>query len=221
MKKKYMAFTFRYISNLIHLGHVIFLCCFFSITLLPSQAQAYKPEIGRVSASTGPFVFDSDVKNNNNNFYPRPRIGYSLLVEAIFAKKSGIEVGLFYLNKPYLRDDGTNFLIQKTTRMYITTSYRYWLCDYFSSAIGIFSSFTMGDPKTLEKSAGLPDDFKTSASSIANYGVDLSLRFEYEIDKKNGLNFDFRYSYSWTQEADELTNHLLAGIFYRRQIDVN
>ena len=134
----------------------LFVFTLLNLTLYAHSAMAYKPEMGRVSASTGPFLFTSDVQNSNENFYPTPRLGYSLLAEAIIAKRSGIEVGLFYINKHYLRDDGTNFLIQKTTRMYITTSYRYWLCDYFSSALGIFSSFTMGDPTTLEKSAGLP-----------------------------------------------------------------
>ncbi len=194
----------------------IVLCfSFFSIKTL-----AYVPEVGRVSASTGPFLFNSDSNTSNSNFYPNPRLGYSLIAEAIFAKNSGLEIGFFYLQKPYFRNDGPNFLIQKTTRMYITTGYRYWWGPYFSTALGIFSSFTMGDAKNLDQSSALPADFKTSAETITNYGADVSFRFEYEIDQKNGLNLDMRYSYSWTKLSSEKADHVLVGLFYRRKIDI-
>lgn len=220
MRKKNNIFTNKFISILDHFRHGIFKLSIVTFIFYSHQSMAYKPEKGRVSASTGPFLFQSDVQREEENFYPKPRLGYSLMAEAIISKRAGVEIGLFYMNKHYLRNDGTNFIIQKTTRMYITTSYRYWLSNYFSTALGIFSSFTMGDPTTLEKTPGLPDDFRTSAESVANYGLDLSLRFEYEFDKKNGLNFDIRYSYAWTEQDNELLNHVLAGLFYRRQIDI-
>lgn len=219
MKKSSANFITVFIPNSLCLSYsILFTIVLFNIT---NKTYGYSPDIGQVSASTGPFLFRSDKGLSNDNFYPNARLGYSIIAEAIFAKNSGLEIGLFYLDKSYLRDDGTNFLIQRTTRMYITTGYRYWWSSFFSSSLGIFSSFTMGDADSIQSSPLLPEGFVTSAETITNYGLDLSARFEYEIDKFNGLNLDLRYSYSWTKLSSELTDHILIGFFYRRKLELN
>ena len=182
--------------------------------------MAYKAEVGRVSASTGPFLLHTDMQSKPLNFFDRPRYGWSLIAEGIFAKRSGLEIGLFYMEKPYVRVQDNNVLIQQRKRLHITTGYRYWWSSYFSTALGIFSAFSIGDNKDVRRDSGLAEDFESSANVITVYGADLSLRLEIDINKKDGIFFDTRYSMHFKPEDGERPNHLTLGIFYSHQIDV-
>lgn len=190
------------------------------VLTLSFSTQAYEPRVGKVTASIGPTLFITDQPTNSDSFYPNSRPSLALITEAVFAKNSGLEIGIFYLDKPYYRSSGSDFIIQKRKRMYITTGYRYWWCKHFSSALGIFSSFSMGNIKTIEATAGIDEDFKTSAQDITKYGIDGSMRFEFDVNKRDGIAFDMRYSYSYTSYSNERANHIMAGLFYTRDIEI-
>ncbi len=184
------------------------------------MVKAYEPEKGRISISTGPYIFYTDVQSKPKDFFDQPRLGFSLIAEAIFEKNRGLEIGFFYMEKPYLGKIGSDILIQQIKRVHITTGYRYWWNKHFSTALGIFSAFSIGDVKDSQRDPGLPIDFKTSAEVVTVYGADTSVRFEFDFDKKNGIVFDTRYSLHFKPEDGERPNHLTFGIFYIRQIDV-
>lgn len=212
-------FTGLIVTRSPHLGHLYFVL-FLIFTSAPVTVYAYKAEKGRVSASTGPFVLYTDMQSKPKDFFDQPRFGWSLIAEGIFAKNSGLEVGLFYMEKPYLRANGPNVLIQQIKRMHITTGYRRWWSTYFSTAVGIFSAFSIGDPKDSSRDSGLPSDYATSAEVVTVYGLDTSFRFEIDFNKKDSLFIDTRYALHFKPESGERPNHLTFGIFYSRQIDV-
>lgn len=155
-----------------------------------------------------------------DKFYENPEPGLSLIAEAILGERSGVEMGFFYFTKNYLRTSKDKYLIQKGKRVYITTGYRYWWASYFSTALNLYSSYTIGNTKDLFRSSGLPADFKTSAEKITNYGLDASLRYEYSFNKIHGLAMDTRYSYSVTAKDNEDSNTISIGIYYLREIPV-
>lgn len=182
-------------------------------------ATAYEPKPGKVTAAAGPFIYMGESLSTNEEFYSSPRLGFALISEAVVAKNSAIEIGLFYLNKPYYRIEGSQFIIQKIQRMYITTGYRWWWSKKLSSGVSLFSAFSMGGVKTTDQSPGLGRDFKTSAEEITNYGLDLSIRFENEFSSRDGVFIDLRYSHSLTTERGEQSNPIMLGVFYSRDID--
>ena len=194
---------------------------FFTTLLICEVSQAYKPKPGKVTAAAGPFFYASDSLSNNGDVYTRPRLGFALISEAVVAKNSAVEIGLFYFNKPYFRSEGSQFILQKIQRMYITTGYRWWWSKKLSSGVNLFSAFSMGDVETTQSSPGLDEDFKTSAEEITNYGLDVSVRFEHEFNPRDGIFIDLRYSYSLTVESGEKSNPVMLGLFYSRDIDAN
>lgn len=211
-------FTSLCIPSSLNTRHLYFIL--FIGILAPIDSYAYKADKGRITASTGPFVFYTDMQSKPTDFFDQPRFGGGLIAEGTFAKNQALEIGLFYMEKPYLRAEGSNILIQQIKRMHITTGYRYWWSPYFSTAAGIFSAFSIGDWKDVSRSSGLPVDYATSAQVVTVYGLDTSLRFEFDITKKDGIFFDTRYALHFKPEGGERPNHLTFGIFYSRQIDV-
>lgn len=195
------------------------LLVFLSTLIFCQISKAYKPEPGKVTAAVGPFMYMSDTLSNNGDVYESPKWGLALISEAVVAKNSAIEIGLFYLNKPYYRSDGSQFILQKIQRMYITTGYRWWWSKKLSSGINLFSAFSMGDVETTRSSPGIDETFRTSAEEITNYGLDISMRFEHEFNARDGIFIDLRYSYSLTAESGEQSNPIVLGIFYSRDID--
>lgn len=196
----------------------IYLCFLFMTFFHP--VFAYKPEKGRVSVSTGPYVFYTDMQSKPKDFFDQPRFGWGLIAEGVFAKKSGLEVGLFYMEKPYLLSENGNILLQQIKRMHITTGYRYWWSSYLSTGLGIFSAFSIGDWKDMRRDPGLSEGIATSAEVVTVYGMDASVRFEFDFSKKDGIIFDTRYALHFKPEKGERPNHLTFGIFYIRQVDV-
>ena len=192
---------------------------FFTIFMVCENSNAYKPKPGKVTTAAGPFVYVSDSLSNNGDVYTSPKLGFALISEAVVAKNSAIEIGLFYLNKPYFRSEGSEYILQKIQRMYITTGYRWWWSSKLSSGVNLFSAFSMGDVETLKTSPGIREEFKTSAEEITNYGLDLSIRYEHEFNPRDGIFIDLRYSYSLTAESGEQSNPIILGIFYSRDID--
>lgn len=186
----------------------------------PSSVLAYKAKAGRISASTGPFLLHTDMQSKPLEFFEQPRYGWSLIAEGTFAKRSGLEIGLFYMEKPYVRVQDANVLIQQRKRMHITTGYRHWWSSYFSTALGIFSAFSIGGNKDISRDPDLPLDFETSAEVITVYGADLSFRLEFDINEKDGIFLDTRYSMHFKPEDGERPNHLTLGLFYSHQVDV-
>ncbi len=196
---------------------------FILIFLIVPPCFAYQPKKGMISAATGPFLFTSSTKSNSpKGFYDKPKLGWGLVAEGILGEQSGLEIGLFYLDKLYLRhsDDKSEYLLQKVKRMYITTGYRYWWSQYLSTGLNLYSSFSMGDARDLHRGNSLGKDFKTTAEVVTEYGGDASVRFEFEIIKKHSLAIDLRYTHSFSAKDNEQLNQVISGVYYIRELDV-
>jgi len=135
-------------------------------------------------------------------------------------RSGGLEVGLFYFNKPYLRTRNDEVLIESIDRLYITTGYRRWWSNDFSTALGIFSSYSIGDAKTLVRTGPFPLDFTTSARKISEHGLDASIRFELESSKHHGVAIDLRYSFNLNPFSGEKANHYALNLTYIRRVKV-
>ena len=192
------------------------------VIFLPHKSYSYQPKEGKLSASFGPFIHHGDFRSRPEAFYDKSRLGWALVTEAVFAEDWALEVGLFYLKKPYLRETSERFLIEELDRLYITTGARRWWASFFSTGFNFFSSFSMGDPVVVASSGVIDDDFETLATrdSAAVYGLDLSARFELDLSSRDGIFLDLRYSYSLSSQGRDEANHMIIGIFYMREIRV-
>jgi len=220
MKKNLNAFIYSTVP-------AIFLSCYkpsaFLIIisfLFSLQAHAYRPEPGKISASTGPYFYNSDAQSKPELFYENPRVGWSLVAEAILGKSSGLEIGLFYFDKQYLRYDGEDYIIEAINRLYITTGYRHWWSRDFSTALGIYSAYSVGDVESITKTKPFPLSYGTSANEVAEHGLDASIRYEHEFSNKHGFVVDLRYSFNLNPKSGERANHYALNLGYIRRVKV-
>lgn len=183
-------------------------------------ANAYRPEPGKISASTGPYFYNSDMQSKPDQFYKDVRVGWSLVAEAILGKSSGLEIGIFYFDKPYLRFEGDDYLVESINRLYITTGYRHWWSRDFSTALGIFSSYSMGDVEKIFESKTFESDFISSAHDVSEHGLDASIRYEHEFTNKDGFVVDLRYSFNLNPKSGERANHYGLNLAYIRRVEV-
>jgi len=141
--------------------------------------------------------------------------GAGLIAQGDVDKNGGIEIALFYLDKFYLRRQGDDHITEKIKRMYVTTGYRHWFNKSFSSALAIYSSYSMGDARVVhdENTGG---DVPTTATEITEYGLDVSIQVELISNDELALVADSRYSQSLTAKSREDANvyGILLGLKY-------
>lgn len=181
------------------------------IWLSPGYSMAYKPKEGFLHGSIGPYFHRTNFGKYDDTATSPWSLGLNLNVEGALSKRSALEVGLFFIDKTYIRKappwSTSKLLIQKAKRTYITTGYRYWWKAYFSTALNFFSSYSMGDPKDLEGTSTDLDLYPTSAEDPAEYGFDFSFRYERQVATDRHLFADLRYSLGLTPQKDESTDH--------------
>jgi hypothetical protein len=179
---------------------VVFLIFIFSFT-----ARAHVPADGNIRASLGPYGYAT---HEWHNHFESPFMGgLGLLVEGDLNKHGGLEIGMFYINKVFsvTKDDQT--VTERAKRIYISMGYRHWWNKKNSVSLAFFSSYSMGDPKTLHSDfppGGAP---KTSASDMTEYGFDASYQHEPWSAGRWAAIVDLRYSYSVTPKGFEDSNH--------------
>ncbi len=170
------------------------LALFFSLTVF-----AHAPKTGTVYGTFGPYLYHTPAPTHS------PLLGgVALIAEGDVDKNGGVEIGLFYLHKPYFREKRGAFLVEKMKRMDITLGYRHWVSDRFSAALAFSTAYSMGDAQEIRKDAGLPTDFSTTASKITEYGVNLSLLSElHRFKNGDALTLDARYTYPLNGKSGE------------------
>lgn len=190
----------------------------FIIFLLSSGTLfAHEPKEGDLYVSLSPIAYRTLTASSRQNRSP-VQLGAALVTEGDLGRYGGLEIGLFYMNKYYVFDDGRNVLYEKIKRAYITTGYRHWLSDRLSAGLAIYSAYSMGDVVSIheDRRDRTGSDVKTSARSVAEYGLDGSILFEWWRSGNSAVFSDLRYGLALPQKKTEEADHigLMFGVKY-------
>ncbi len=177
---------------------------FWIIFLASAPVWAHTPREGDIRTSIGPYWYQTD--RRDHTFSPETQGGFGIITEGDVDDNGGIEVGVFYVRQFFsIQKDGRK-LGEFGKRIYITLGYRHWFSRQFSTGVGFFSSYAMGDSEIVNSDFAPNAQPKTSASDVTEYGFDFSLQWEPLTRDRLALVFDARYSLSVTPKPGEAAN---------------
>ena len=181
------------------------------------QAHAHETRDGRVHVSLGSLTYQTQYENDRDEVEAPIQGSLGLVVNGDVGEFGSLEVGMFYLDKLFLRELNNEVLVEKIKRLYMTIGYRRWVTDRFGIGLSAFTSYSMGDPDRIHSTSGGDPGFQTSAHDTSDHGVDAS--FLYEFYKKDGNIgvIDLRSSYSLSPREDEDGNHLALFIAFKKR----
>lgn len=189
---------------------------FFLMTMLffSATAATHEPVGGDIRATAAMFRLQSHARQDS--FQNPWKGGLGLVVEGDVDHNGGLEIGMLYMEKLFaIHRDGMT-VVEESKRMYISMGYRHWFNKRVSAAAAFFSSYQMGDGRTIRDDFPMGMTPKTSARDVTEYGFDLSVQYEPWSARNIALVLDGRYSWSVTPKPDEDANHYMAmvGIKY-------
>jgi hypothetical protein len=171
---------------------------------LSNISYAHQPAEGKVFGTFGPFVNHTQsiyTPEANTPFNP----GFGILAEGDLSDHGGIEIGLFVSQKDYKREFGSNGLVMtRVERIDIPMGYRYWLIPELSAALEFDSAFSVGDPSFLY--SNVTGDQSTTANTVAEYGIEFSIQYEFWTNQVFSLLADGRYTLSVSANPGEDAN---------------
>jgi hypothetical protein len=179
----------------------------FSFSIAAEYAKAYAPKEGSVNATLGPFIYKTRF-DGSGTAVRSPLFGdLGLIVNGDISDKGALEIAMFHMHKLFIREANENYLAEETELIHITMGYRRWLNEYFSLSWAFFSSYAIGDPRTVHSDFGLVNGIDTSARDSTEYGIDFSLQTEIWHRDRNSVILDTRYSRSVTAKPNESADH--------------
>ncbi|MBX3016398.1 MAG: hypothetical protein KF767_00810 [Bdellovibrionaceae bacterium] len=178
------------------------------IIIASGSVFAYDPEEGNINATLGPYTYRTPYNSPVPDVSSPMRGGYGLIATGDSNSKGSVELGMFYLDKLFLRDEGDDILAQKVEMIHITMGYRWWLRSWISASLGFFSAYPLGDPKDVFKRVAPGNFLDTSAMDFCEYGFDLALQVQVFGTQKFGIVFEPRYSWNVTPKAHEAADHV-------------
>ena len=184
-----------------------------SLVVYSNCANGHAPVAGDVYIYGGPLV-SRTITWSRESRRDSPFLGGGILVaEGDFDQDGGLEIGLLAVDKYYIRSRDDSALTQKIYRLDITTGYKRWLASFVGVGIGVYSAYSMGDPRTVGSEAGSnTTEYDTSATRTEEYGLDASLDAEIEFsDRVFGL-VGARYQISETRKRHESADLFCATI---------
>jgi hypothetical protein len=177
---------------------------FLLLTLFSFVCQAHVPTEGKISASLGPFLHRTHNLSSQNRGYSPFLVGAGLLVEGDVDGSGGVEIGLFYNHKTYLRQFSDGQIVEKVHKVTVPIGYRHWFSESFSAALLFSTSYSMGD-YVVVFSDTLSNE-TTSAREITEYGFEPSFQWEFWRDNQFALVADGRYFISANSKSGEDAN---------------
>jgi hypothetical protein len=181
-------------------------------------AHAYTPSEGKVVAMAGPMLYRTHADPVPAAADSPWASGIALVAEGDVDKNGGLELGMFYLNKEYFREDGGVLEIERAKRMYVTMGYRHWFTERISVAGAFSTGYTMGDAKVIHADAPNGRRPDTTAGETSEYGFDFSAQWEVWSQDKFAIVADLRYYAAITQKDHEDANHYGGLLGFRYQI---
>lgn len=184
------------------------------ITFAGSLAWAHKPNGGDIRATAS--MFRLQTHQYQDSFSSPWKSGLGLVTEGDVDDNGGLEISIFYMEKLFAVHRGGMSVVEESKRMYIAMGYRHWFNEKISAALAFFSSYQMGDGKTIRSDFPFGLAPKTSARDVTEYGFEASVQYEPWSAGNLAAVIDGRYSYSVTAKPGEDGNHymVLVGLKY-------
>lgn len=179
---------------------------FLAVFACGSPVPAYQPEEGNVNVTIGPYSYRTLYHSPTPALDSPSRGGYGIVATGDSNHKGSVELGIFYLDKLFFRDEGTDVLAESIQHVHITMGYRWWLLSWLSTSFTFFSAYPVGDPKIYYRHVSA-SYFDTSASDLTEYGFDGSIQAEVISLQKVGFVIEGLYSRSVTSKAHEAGDH--------------
>lgn len=197
--------------------HVLF--SLFSLTIfLAFKSYAYIPTEGNVTASYGLFLYKTNF-TGSDQMPTSPILGdFGFMTNGDITDKGSLEIALFHMNKIYYRNINDLFLAEKTELIHITLGYRRWISEKFSTGLGVYGAYSIGDYQTIHSDSNVDLQIDTSARDTVEYGLDFSVQYELWAKNKETVFTDLRYSYSISNKENEKGDHYSLFVGYRAMI---
>lgn len=188
------------------------LTIFSLISYLSFPALAYQPSEGNVTAYAG--FFGSQSNFSSNQASNSQMGGAALVANGDLNDKGSLEIGLFYLNKLYLREQSGLQLIEQAGLVHVTMGYRRWLSDIFSASLSLSTMYPIGEVQVVHNDFPANSGVETSARDTADYGADLAFTADFFKHETWNLVSEARYSFLFTKRDGEKADHygVLIGI---------
>lgn len=164
---------------------------------------AYSLKEGNVTALVGPYVYKSNFATTPTAAKSPVQTDVALVIQGDVSDHSALEIGLFHLDKIYLREAGQQSITEQTQLFHITMGYRYFFNPYLSLAAAFYSDYSMADPHIIHNDFAPGTELDTSARDTTEYGFDFSLQTELWSQQNIAVIADTRYALSVTNKANE------------------
>lgn len=187
----------------------------FCLIISSSSVFAYVPSEGNVAASFGPLVYRTNFAGSGSEVKSPVMSDFGFVVDGDVNDRGSLEIAMFHMNKLYFRDLGGSFVTEQAELMQIEMGYRRWLNTQISTGVTFFSTYSIGDPKTIHNDFAPANVLDTSARDITEYGLDLSIQAEIWAKEKAAVTLDARYAASVTNRPNERGDHYGIFLAYR------
>ncbi|MGE0633531.1 MAG: hypothetical protein AB7O96_14050 [Pseudobdellovibrionaceae bacterium] len=187
------------------------------ITHLSSECIfAHQPKEGKVTSTIAPFIYKTDFDKSDAGATSPYLGGWGFIVEGDANKNGGLEIGLFHMNKLFIREEAKKYIAEKTQVVHVTMGYRWWMGRYWSFSPAFYSAYSMGDVQVVHNDFTSGKEIDTSARDFTEYGFDFSTQYEFSSQDPYFWVIDVRYSRSVTAKDHEFSNHygILIGFKY-------
>lgn len=184
--------------------------------LFPDVSFAYTAKEGNVTATFAPYFYQTRFQETDSGAKSPLLGGFGLIILGDANEKGSLEIGLFHTDKVYLREQSAKYIAQQVKLLQITMGYRWWLSQVWSTSLTFSSSYPMGDPTIVHNDFTSGTRPTTSAEDLTEYGVDLSVQYEFWQKDRWGAITDIRYHHSFTSKTREYGDHqgILVGLRY-------
>lgn len=175
--------------------------------MISSATFAYTPEEGNITANIGPYFYKTNFQELKTEAKSPYITGIGLIVNGDISDKGALEIGMFHMNKRYLRSEGKKYISEQTQIIHITMGYKWWLSRYLSTSLALFSAYPMGNVKVLYSDFGTGTAVPTSARDTTEYGFDLAVQSQIWKGNEFDAVAELRYSLSLTSRSHEQADH--------------
>jgi hypothetical protein len=171
--------------------------------LLPKNGFAYTIERGNVSAVLGAYVYQTNYQGSDPHITNPYLGGLSLTALGDVSDNGSLEIVTIYMNKLYVREQSGMSVAEKTQLFHITMGYRHWFGSYFSTSLGIYTSYPMGESEIVHDGFPTGQRINTTATEPSESGLDWSIQWEAWNNGRWGAVLETKYSYSLTKLSNE------------------
>ncbi|MFN7729945.1 MAG: hypothetical protein ACK5P7_12375 [Bdellovibrio sp.] len=164
-----------------------------------------------MSATIGPYFSRTNFEGSSSGAYTPYFGGLGIMALGDINDRASLELAWFTMPKVYVRQKGGLYLAEQIQTTQITMGYRQWLSSYLSAGLSFYSSYSIGDIKTVHSDFPKGQEIDTSASDKTEYGFDFSVQGQLWSDGFVTCILDGRYSLSVTSKEKENADHF--GLF--------